>query len=307
MKNNSPLQWIKNNKLTALLIVAVIYLLTRSNSPMPFLGQPKFLSTPAIYDSLEGDYSANYGETAPSAKYSAQRNASAPVSNENERMVSTDTSLSLKVDSVNQAMSQITQLTSQHDGYMVNQNINQPEEGANGWISVRVKSDQLSDFLESVRGVAIKVVSEQVSGRDITDQYTNIEERLRVLNNTKTRFEELLQSAVAISDMLEAQRELLNLQTQIDNLEGQRRYLKESAEYSLVSIHLATDEMGLPYAPSASWRPKLVFKQAVRSLVSTSRNLGSLTIWAAVYSPLWLLVLGVVLIVRKRGKRRKDV
>ena len=217
-----------------------------------------------------------------------------------KRMVVTDTSLSIKVDDVAQTLDQINKLTTTHQGFMVNQNINQPEEGASGYISVRVKSSELSKFLADVRNLGVKVVSENVSGSDITQQYTNIEERLRVLNTTKDKFEEILRSAYSVNDMLEVQRELLNLQTQIDRLEGQRRYLAESADYSLVSVYLATDEMALPYAPAESWSAKLVFRQAVRSLVLTGRGLAEVGIWAVVYSPIWLVGLGVVMVVRKK-------
>ncbi|KUK79242.1 MAG: hypothetical protein XD95_0530 [Microgenomates bacterium 39_7] len=300
MKANSIFTWIKNNKLTSFLTLVLLLLFLKNSLILP---RPY----PAVYDSaVDIGYAPSAGlgsagvRTQKSALMeSADYSAGAPAQ---ERMVATDTSISIKVEDVSQTMTQINQLASQYQGYMVNQNIRQPEEGASGNISIRVKSDQLENFLESVRNLGIRVVSETVSGRDITDQYTNIEERMRVLATTKNRFEEILNNATEISDMLEAQRELLNLQSQIDSLEGQRRYLLESSDYSLVSVYLATDEMALPYAPAQAWSPKAIFRQAVRSLVTTGRGLAELGIWAAVYSPIWLTALAIVLVVKKKKR-----
>ncbi len=306
MPKPSIFSWIKQNKLATALIVVIIFLLARSRASAPFVGQSKY----SVYQNemVSYDMAAQMPAPASSSRtfldnFSSSEESIGSGYDSADRKVITDTSLSLKVDDVGSVLDQINKLAVNHQGFMVNQNISRPEEGASGYISVRVQSEKLDNFLAAVRNLGVKVVSENVSGRDITEQYTNIEERLRVLNTTKRKFEEMLGSAFTVSDMLEVQRELLNLQTQIDSLEGTRRYLAESADYSLVSVYLATDEMALPYAPAESWSAKVVFRQAVRSLVLTGRGLAELGIWAVVYSPIWLAVLGIVLVARKRKKQ----
>lgn len=306
MPKPSILTWIKQNKLTTFLIVVVIFLLARSRASTPFIGQSKY-----SYQNEMASYDMAAQMPAPASSsrtflgsFSSPEESVGSGYDSVDRKIVTDTSLSLKVDDVSLVLDQINKLAASHQGFMVNQNVNRPEEGASGYISVRVKSDKLEEFLTAVRNLGVKVVSENVSGRDITEQYTNIEERLRVLNTTKRKFEEMLGSAFTVSDMLEVQRELLNLQTQIDSLEGTRRYLAESADYSLVSVYLATDEMALPYAPAESWSAKVVFRQAVRSLVLTGRGLAELGIWVVVYSPIWLAILGIVLVVKKKKKNQ---
>jgi len=304
MPKTSVFSWIKQNKLTTALIVAVIFLLARSRASTPFLGQSKYSYENEM---VSYDMAAQMPAPASSSRtflgnFGSSEESVGSGYDSTDRKVITDTSLSLKVDDVGSVLDQINKLAVSHQGFMVNQNISRPEEGASGHISVRVKSEKLDDFLAAVRNLGVKVVSENVSGRDITEQYTNIEERLRVLNTTKRKFEEMLGSAFTVSDMLEVQRELLNLQTQIDSLEGTRRYLAESADYSLVSVYLATDEMALPYAPAESWSAKVVFRQAVRSLVLTGRGLAELGIWAVVYSPIWLVILGIILVIKKKKR-----
>ncbi len=69
-----------------------------------------------------------------------------------------------------------------------------------------------------------------------------------------------------------------------------------------VTIYLSTDEMALPYAPSNAWRPAVIFKLAVRSLIGSLRSLASVLIWIVVYSVIWLPILIAILLLRKKIK-----
>jgi len=210
-----------------------------------------------------------------------------------DRLVITDTSLSLQVKDVSQSINSIQQETQKLGGFLVNSHLSKPEMAASGNITIRVPTDKLPQALEIFRSLAVKVVSESVVGTDVTDQYEDLEARLAVLYKTKAKFESIMDQAVKVTDLLEVQRELVSLQSQIDSVIGQQQYYQKSADLSKVVIYLSTDDLSLPYAPTGQWRPLVVFKTAVRSLLQTLRSIGNLVIWLAVYSviaiPLYLI------------------
>ena len=105
-----------------------------------------------------------------------------------------------------------------------------------------------------------------------------------------------------IDYLLQIQRELINLQNQIDSLKGRQKYLEQTAKLAKVTLHLSTDEWSLPYAPAKSFRPSVIFKQAVRSLVTSLRGLAEKLIWIAVYAVIWGPVLALFLWLRKRKR-----
>jgi hypothetical protein len=150
--------------------------------------------------------------------------------------------------------------------------------------------------------MAVKVVSESVYGNDVTDQYVDLESRLGVLNKTKVKYEEILQKADKVADLMSVQEQLTYLQTQIDSLKGQQKYFEQSAKLSKIVVYLSTDELSLPYAPTNEWRPTVIFKNAVRSLVGIFRGLGSLLIYAIVFIP---VIVPTVLIIRYIKRKRK--
>jgi len=288
---NKIFNWIKAHKLTFVLLLLVFWLIYRQNFSSPVIPLSQRKST--ALNTTE-DFSASGRRRV---FYSSQP---APAPETKERLVVKESTLSLLVKNVVDAQKAISQKAQNLGGYLVQSNISHPEEteAASGWITIRVPQEKLEEALDYFRGLAVKVASETISGQDVTDEYVDIEARLETLLKTKARFEEILARAEKTTDILEVQRELINLQEQIDSLKGRQNYLEKSAQVSKVTIYLATDELVLPYVPTEAWRPQVVFKQAVRSLIGICRKLGTLLIWIGVYSVIWLPVLVACLIIR---------
>lgn len=225
----------------------------------------------------------------------------APVQRE-DRLVVKNTNLSLKVNDVRKAVDGITAKAESLGGFLVDSSLSVPEGAASGHVSVRIPADKLSEGLAAIRVLGVKVISENVVGTDVTSEYVDIEARLNTLLKTKVKFEQIMESAVRIEDLLNVQRELINLQSQIDFLRGQQKYLEQTAKLSLVTVYLATDELALPYAPDKAWRPVVIFREAVRSLIGSMRGLGTALIWAGVYAAVWLPILILVWWLRRRAQ-----
>lgn len=249
-----------------------------SSLSMPGLG--------SVYDSVSGSY----------------RNEYAPTS-QTDRLVIQETTLSLVVLKVQETVDKITDRAKQDGGYMVSSALSQPEEAPFATVVIRVPSDKLKETLSYLRDLAVKVSSENIIGTDVTDQYVDVQAHLDTLNLTKTKFESILNAAIQVQDILTVQRELINLQNQIDTLKGRQKYLEQTAQLAKITIYLSSDEMSLPYTPSETFRPDVIFKLAVRSLVESLRGIAGLLIWIAVFGVIWIPVL-VIIVLIKRLKNR---
>jgi len=230
------------------------------------------------------------------------QNQTVPTANVKDRLVIKESNLSLLVSKVVDTQKKILQKTVEVGGYMVSANLSNPQDTATSTITIRIPAKKLESMLEYLRGVSVKVISENLQGEDVTDQYTDLKAQLDTLNKTKMKFEQIMDKAILVEDILNVQREIISLQSQIDSIKGQQLYYEKSAEMAKVTIYLSTDELNLPYAPSDAWRPGVIFKQAVRSLLEALRNLGSAIIWIAVYAVIWLPILLIIIFLRKRRR-----
>ncbi|MBP7927998.1 DUF4349 domain-containing protein [Patescibacteria group bacterium] len=289
--------WIKANKLSSFLIALFVFFILKNNSTGHLLGP---VSRNTMYESFDasdsfmGVSSVGQGIGGMGGKMQAMPiySEAAPRPDIQDRMVITDSSLSLLVKDVRTTVKQIQDKTNELKGYTVSTHINQPEFGASGYMTIRVPNTSLPQTLEFLRSQAIKVVSENMSGRDITDEYEDIQAKLDRYQTTLLKFEAIMERTENVDEILRVQNEIINVQSQIDALKGRVAYLQGSSASTLITINLSTDELGLPYAPAEGWRPEVVFKQAVRGLLVNLRSLGNMSIWLIVYSP---LIVGIIL------------
>jgi hypothetical protein len=304
--------WIKNNKFQSLLIVVVAISMLDDLSGMVARQMVSGALT-ETYKSVNN--SAMMVEDYAGESYSAGRNYAptyevAPQPDIQDRMVIENSHLSLLVKDVTSSMETIKDQVSSIGGYVLNEYINrQPEYGdESATMTVRIPTDKVDTFKEYVRGTSVKVVSENISGTDITDQYVDIDQRIARLQKTMSKFEAILDAATDIDDILRVTREINNLQAQIDSYKGQQRYMEGASSTSKISLSLSTDELSLPYAPAKSWRPEVIFKKAVRSMLGTLQSLGSAGIWLVVYLPLIavavLVVKAFMIVIRKKQDRQ---
>lgn len=297
------LSYLKTHKLSSLLILIVLYLLWRTLNPGVIPLGTNFSRNYATDMMAEsGGLAMGAPEMMKSSSLSIlppYEPDTAPQAGIDDRLVVRESNLSLVVNNVRQTVDQIISQANQIGGYMVSSSLNQPEEAPFATVIVRVPSERLGEVLEAYRGLAIKVTSENLTGTDVTDQYIDINTRLERLRATQSKIQQLLNQAVEFEDILRANQEIINLQNQIDNLIGQQKYLEQTAQLARLTIYLSTDELALPYAPTDTFRPAVIFKLAVRSLVQTFRSLLEFAIWAGVYSAIWLPALVILYFTRR--------
>lgn len=226
-------------------------------------------------------------------------------SDSTDRLIIQDTGLSLQVKDVQKTIDEIENKTKEFGGFLITSHLSKPDRAASGNISIRVPEDKRKEAMSAYKMMAVKVVSESVNGTDVTDQYTDLQAQLEVLQKTKIKFEEILDRATAVNDLLNVQQQLISLQSQIDSVKGQQKYYEQSAKLSKITIYLSTDELALPYAPTNEWRPTVVFKEAVRAFVGAIRNIGNLIIWVVVFAPIIVPIFFIVRYIKRKRNSNK--
>jgi len=243
-------------------------------------------------------YMGYSGGVAKTGSQSLSYSTSAPVSTEYfgnaDRKFQTDTSFSILVKNVRTTIDALEAKVKSVGGFVVSKSVNTPESLENGYVTVRVPNEKLDEFKKSIGENSVRIVNESTYGNDITDQYINTEERLATYEATKKIYQDLLTKTSDFNEILQAQNMIIQTQGYIDSLVGQKKYLEGISSTTLINISLSTDEYELSYTPEKSFRPEVVFKLAVRSLVTTLRGVATAAIWIGVYAlvfvpALWLL------------------
>ena len=295
-----------SNRKILLFIAGVVVLYVAFNLYKSFFGVSlRSLSVPSSTSSYK---SPSYGTVNLSStdSYSPEMSLESSVQDiGGTRMVVQTSNLSLLVKDVKESGDKILGFAKESGGYMVSTSFNRPTESPYATITIRVPSEKFEDALNYFRSLALKVANENIQGRDVTEQYEDIEERLATLTKTKEKLDAIMDMTNDVSEIIKVQREIINIQTQIDALIGRKQAIEEEVAMTKITVYLSTDELSLPYTPDEKFRPNVVFKLAVRSLLGTFKGIGEMLIWVAVYSLIWIPAIIIYKLVKKWRMKNK--
>jgi len=230
-----------------------------------------------------------------------------------ERLVVKRAEMRVSVADPAEAMRTVVQWAENMQGYVVNSNQwNSTSDGQtyiNASVMVRVPAERLDEMMQKVRDLAADpktgVLSETVTGEDVTAEYVDSQARLRNLKAAEAQLVELLDQAPDLEYTLDIFRELTEIRSQIEVLEGRIKYLEESAALSALSVEFVA-EASLQPLQIGPWKPAGVAKEAIQTLVKVAQDVGTALIKFVIIWVPFLLPIGlIVYFVRKGAKKRK--
>ncbi len=173
----------------------------------------------------------------------------------------------------------------------------------NGTLSVLIPNDRVSSFLEFVGQKSIKIVNKQVTSYQISEQYTDIERRLVQLELTYSRLQKIYDKATSVEEILKVQKEMTTVQTEIDQLKGQKSSLELLSDNTQITVYFSTNELSLPYVPEGTFEFEKTFRLAIRNMVQTVDGVLKGSIYLVVFLPI-IAVLALVAFVGMKVYRR---
>ena len=227
-----------------------------------------------------------------------------------ERLIIRTANMSLVVSNTEEAMDTISKMAEENGGWVVNSSVFQYNENAKtGNITIRVPSTGFNSALEALRNMAVEVRTESTSGQDVTEEFVDISARLENLEATAERVRGFLDETETVEEALAVNQELSRLESDIEAMKGRLQFLSQSASFSTITVDLTPDVVAQPI--DSSWRPAIVFRNAIDSLVEALQDVAEFGIWFVVYLLPILLIVGVPLwlVVRfvwRRWQRRRN-
>ena len=195
--------------------------------------------------------SSSLGQLArPSAAPTPQSNVK-PLPDSAKVVKTGSVQLEVRREAVSPTMSRLAGLATGLGGYVADTKSAEGGDDPTGSMTLRVPVVGFEDLLTRVRALGT-VQSSTTHGQDVTGQYADVQARLGALNATRNQLLTVLQRATAIGDVLAVQDRINDVQTQIDQLQGQQKVLDDQTSMASLSVdvsqHGATS--GTPAKPS---------------------------------------------------------
>ncbi len=140
----------------------------------------------------------------------------------------------------NDKYSQITALAAKYGGYVVSGDTRSAGEGlASGVISIRIvnTADNFARAQAEIDGIG-NVVSRKISGQDVTDDYVDLQSRLRNAPAEEAQLLELMQKAQTVDEILMVQSRLSDIRSQIEQIQGRIKSMESRTDFATISVDL---------------------------------------------------------------------
>jgi hypothetical protein len=225
-----------------------------------------------------------------------------------DRKIIRNAELTIETDTPTDNLRKITSIAEGQGGFVVTSEFKQNDGGPQTkptqtvTVVARVPSSQFSEALAQIRAVGGRVIQEKVSGQDVSEEYLDLEARIRSKKALETQFLEIMKQAKKVSDALEVQSQLADVRTEIERLEGRRRFLENQSALSTIT---ATLQMPAPLVAATTTGFGYSIKQAFGDAVDTAASIILFLIQAViVLIPVALLVVLPVWLVWRVLRRR---
>lgn len=183
-----------------------------------------------------------------------------------EHLIIRNASLSLVVPDTEAAIVEINDLVDELGGYVVESNVYQYQEGMQASVMLRIPAESLDTALEQIRDLATEVRHESISGQDVTEEYVDLQSRLRYLEATEARLLEFLEEAEDTEAALAVYEQLQGIQADIEHVKGRTQYLEQSAAMATINLDITPDELAQPIQVGG-WHPEGTARDAFQSLI----------------------------------------
>jgi len=214
--------------------------------------------------------------------------------------------LEIETGKFEEILSALTNLAEQNGGFVSNSQSYSDSEGkmTSGNITLRIPSNKYISALERVKDMGT-VKSTSSSGQDVTQEYTDLESRLRNYEAQEDVLLDLMAQSKRVTDTLEVQRELSIVQEQIEIIKGRMQYLDDLISFSTIDVFFHEPEP----ITTTGWGFVEALKNGLRGAVKVLNWLAAAILFT---SPLWILA-GIILLIvwrvikaRNRRRARKE-
>ena len=191
-----------------------------------------------------------------------------------DRKIIRNADITIEVASTTEAQHSVTSIAEARGGFVVTSEAIQrkstdPAQRITDFkLVVRIPANQFGVALDEIKKLASNILEEKATGQDVTEEFIDLEARIKTQKALEIQFLEIMKQAKKIEDALEVQRQIAEVRTQIEQLEGRKRFLENRSNLATMTVNVQAPRPVITTTPTG-------FGHSLREAISESVELGS--------------------------------
>lgn len=194
----------------------------------------------------------------------------------------------------------ISKFVIKNNGYVQDDDASKSYNRISRRLIIRIPTDKFQATIDSIAADVSFFDTKQITSKDVTEEFIDLEARLKAKQSLEARYLELLNKASNVKEILEIERELSVIREEIESKQGRLKYLQNKVSLSTLTVEFykITSESGI----------RVSYGQKMWNAITSGFNglslffLGILHIW-----PFILIVLVLIFILRRWLKRKNNL
>ena len=231
--------------------------------------------------------------------------------NADERMIIRTATMAVIVEDTDKTLQSLNETVKSYKGYIADSRLWHENDQLLANVVLRVPAQSLDEFLSKVRGMVLKVDTENISGQDVTEEYADVQARLKNLELTEKELQVLLtevrENRGKAEDILAVYQKLTEIRGQIEQMKGRQQFLERMTALATVQIDIRPKEAPRSAVEKYKWDPLVIASDALRSFVNFVQGLATVAIYLIIFSPIVLVPIAAIWLLvwlLRRGRRK---
>ncbi len=207
--------------------------------------------------------------------------------------------LTFETESVDAMFKNIQSQVKKHKGFIQNDETSKSYNTIRRSLVIRIPTQNFQPVIDSIANTVKTFDNKKISLQDVTEEFVDLEARLKAKKALETRYLQLLGKAKNVKEMLEIEREVAKIREEIEAKQGRLKYLTNKV--SLSTIHVEFYE----YTSVVKPKSRTYISQVVKALKGGFSSLGNFVLGMLYIWP-FLIIIGILgYYIRKRIKKRR--
>ena len=158
------------------------------------------------------------------------------ITESDERKLIKDGRVEFGTENLNSTRKTIFEAVNKYKGYVSSdQEFKSPGRKSNTVI-IRVPADNFDNLLSDATQGVEKFESKEINVKDVTEEFLDIQARLKTKKELEQRFIDLLKEAKNVTEVLEIEKQIGQLRSDIESIEGRLKYLQDRVSFSTLTM-----------------------------------------------------------------------
>jgi len=166
-----------------------------------------------------------------------------------DRKIIRNADITMEAASTTEVQYRVTEIAEAHGGFVITSEAKQREnlEPTKRTLDIklvaRVPSGEFGSALEEIKKLAGNIPEARITSEDVTEDFIDLEARIKTQKALELQFLEIMKQATKVADALEVQRQLAEVRTDIEKLEGRKRFLDNRSSLSTITVNIQAPKL----------------------------------------------------------------